>query len=740
MQTEIDRLRQRVSELEKQLKQGYQSEARYKTVAEHANDWVYWISPEGNYFFMSPSCESITGYSIAEFCENPELMDSIVHPDDRPLISLSIPNELTYGHHKGVDFRIITKKGEERWINHICQPIYDEKGQLQGTRASNRDITERKRVEKGLQSILDTTNEGFIQFDNDYRVRRVNPAMCRIIGMKESELLGRSFFELLDRSEKTDLEQQLQQREQGKTGVYEIAFTKPDGSKTYCQFNTTPIYDNGGVKSGSFAMVTDQTSRKELEMALRGAKKQAESANQAKSQFLANMSHEIRTPLNSIVGFSQILTKLSRKLELPEDFRHYLENIQTSGENLSELINNILDLSKIEAGKMSLTMEDINLKLLVQGIFHVTRALALEKNVQLTYELDPELPELIVSDRTRLHQILMNLLNNALKFTPSGKKVTLAVLRTQNDVVIKVIDEGIGIPESRKQMIFKAFEQVDDSMTRLYGGTGLGLTIVKRAVELMNGSVQLRSEEGKGSEFVITIPLIEGKVGQVEEYDPKWEEIEFSADNKVLVIEDEPTNREMITVLFKELGIEIEAAATGQEGIKKVKEQIPDLILMDMHMPGMDGIEATRQIRLEHQGESIPIIALSADAFVDQKEAALEVGVSDYLTKPLDFKKIVPLLTKYLRQDPTREREKRNASELLPMTPELRQKLLAEFRVLKAIPPFDAKEIKLQAQKMMKLCEHYDSPFYDLLLQIQKASLTRQSQRIPILLKEVEND
>lgn len=733
-------MRKQLEEKNAVIEASKQSEIRYKTVAEYANDWVYWIAPEGSYLFMSPSCKVITGYSIEEFSKDPNLMDAIIHPEDRSLISLAIPDELKKGHLKGIDFRIITKNGEERWINHICQPVYNNLGDHLGTRASNRDITERKLVEKGVKSILETTNEGFIQFDNLANILDVNPAMCRILDTTESLLIGRNFYDFLDRDGKKEFNYQLKQRKKGKTGIYEIAFTRIDGSKIYCQFNGTPIYGFKGLKSGSFAMVTNLTKRKELEIELRRAKKQAESANKAKSQFLANMSHEIRTPLNSIVGFSQILSKLSKKLDLPNDFRHYLENIHSSGENLSELINNILDLSKIEAGKMVLHRENINLRLLIQGIYHVNRAIAAETQVVLKYDIAPELPEFVQTDRTRLHQILMNLINNAIKFTPAKKSVLLRAQRVDHFIVFQVEDQGIGIPDIRKEHIFQAFEQGDVSMSRQYGGTGLGLAIAKRASELLDGTISIESEEGVGSTFTVKIPLVIANPIAERKVQQNWEDVEFAPDNRVLVIEDDPTNQEMIEVLFKELGIEVEKANNGLIGFEKAVSMQPDLVLMDMHMPGVDGLETTQKIRAHPKGKTIPIVALSADAFLEQQNAALKVGVTDYLTKPLDFKKIIPILAKFLRLEASCFINPRPVNDLKPMNSEIEQEILQEFKYLADIPPFDAKEIKLQVQKMLKICERYNTPFFDVLLKIQKASLSRNSQSIPYLLKEVLHD
>ncbi|MBU2645003.1 PAS domain S-box protein [bacterium] len=736
---ELETLRERIAQLERLVTESQRERDFFRIVADYTYDWDYWLGPEENFIYISPSCERITGYKVEEFMKNPGLLDSIIHPEDRSRISLTFFNELRSNHLDGIDFRIITKTGEERWINHNCQPVPGIGGQAFGRRASNRDVTDRKQAEKAVQDILDTATEGFLQIDNQARILKINPALCQILGRPESEIKGHTVFDFLDGKNSRKYRHQLDERSKLKSGVYELAISRPDGRQVTCLMNAAPTFDAKGRKSGSFAMVHDINERKLLEIQLRNAKHQAESASSAKSRFLANMSHEIRTPLNSILGFAQLLMKKARKLALPKDFQHYLANIQSSGENLSELINNILDLSKIEAEKTTLSQENINLRLLVQGIFHINKSQALKKSVHFNYEFDPDLPEVIRSDRTKLHQILINLVSNAIKFTPANKKVVLSALRDGDWLFLQVHDEGIGIPANRLPYIFDAFEQGDESMTRHHGGTGLGLAIVKQVTELLGGTVTVDSQVGKGSLFRVRIPLLEAEGEEIRESEIHWEEIRFAADNRVLVVEDEPTNQEMIAVLFRELGLEIIIAANGQQGIDQALTLQPDLVLMDMHMPGIDGMEATQQIRQDSRGRKIPIVALSADAFIDQQKAALKAGVSEYLTKPLNFKKLIPVLHRYLRCDITGKPALREADHLPPLPGEFVEIMKAEFRTLAGIPPFDGKAVKIQVEKMLTVCKDYDTPYKAVLANIQNASQSRNSQLIPQLIREVRH-
>ncbi|HAS39767.1 MAG TPA: hypothetical protein DCS93_04780 [Microscillaceae bacterium] len=486
------------------------------------------------------------------------------------------------------------------------------------------------------------------------------------------------------------------------------------------------------IKANETQLQAHVEELKDAQKQLLEAQDQAYKANEAKTRFLANMSHEIRSPLNAISGFSQILLDKSEKLPMPAEFHQFLQNINQSSQNLSELINNILDLSKIEAGKTELFLEDLDFKQLFQGVYHINQGNATQKNVQLTYSYDSVLPVYITIDRTKINQVLMNLVSNALKFTPTEGRVTMKAHKEvqqqalsqsthQEWLVLEVADEGIGIPEDKLEHIFEAFEQSDNTITRRFGGTGLGLAITKKMVEMMEGSITVVSQEGKGSTFTVKLPLKPTDQNKQALPEKTYEPHQFAADNVVLIAEDNIFNQQVLKVYFKRFPFEVYVVENGKLAVDKAKEVKPDLILMDLHMPEMSGLEATRAIRQINEFVNLPIVAVSADAFIQQQQNALNAGMNDYLTKPVNLKKLKEVLVRYLKIN--EELQDASGTEVATnvLTPEHLEQMQSCLETLKKIPVFKSGDLLEQIKKLRNLIPRGQTQYMTLIDALEDA-------------------
>ncbi len=480
-----------------------------------------------------------------------------------------------------------------------------------------------------------------------------------------------------------------------------------------------------------YTLLEEQITKQTHELNI--ARKKNKNVNLARTQFLADMNHEIRTPVNAIIGFSQLLKKKGEQLHLPDDFQHYLESIQNSGAKLSELIDNVLEFSRIDSERIVLEIEKIDIRLMIQGIYHANKEQAVRKDIRLKYEFDEQTPLYVHSDRAALNKVLMTLVDNAIKHTPAEKSVIIKTASNKESFLLMVEDQGIGIPHHKRSQVFKAFDRIKNDRPKELDNTGLSLAIIKKIVEKLKGDIWFTSQEGKGSLFTVAIP--QKKKGLLSENKYQCPDINklFSSDNRILVVEDSPSNQEMFQALLQELGPEVWVADTEKEGIKTARNIKPDLILINLHMPGMDK-EGCKMIRQIHKTEEIshtPIIALSADRFHHKQEDIKLEDSIEYLIRPYDLERLITLLKKYLRplKDYSTEKKevgKKKATEGMEgktiksnLPEEAEKQLLDNFKALAQIPIYKGGTLLNLIRQMLKTCGNYNSIYPPILKQIE---------------------
>jgi PAS domain S-box-containing protein len=551
------------------------------------------------------------------------------------------------------------KDGSFYWVATTIVPVLDADGRPLRYVSIRTDITAEKALDEELlqqraflASIAEAVGDGILVEDEQGECVFANQEAAQLLGCTRASLLGRRLHgEIVESIGPVDIALSTCEPAAGPElnwlpGRYEGQFIGRDGRRLPVLVSVQAMAPSSGIR-GTVIAFRDHSEERYQRDALRRARAAADQANQAKSAFLANMSHEIRTPLNGVLGLARLA--LDEAIEAPR-LRRYLEGILESASALTELITDVLDLSKIEAGKLSIQRVDFDLHELLLSVRRGFHELAAAKQVELPLRVEPDVPVHVTGDPVRVRQIVSNFLSNAIKFTPHGHVQLTAGMTAEGQIRLAVTDTGIGIEAQILARLFRPFVQADDSTTRHFGGSGLGLSICAALADEMGGRVGAESEPGQGSVFWAELPLqtsqaqTPGKVSAA----PELEDMTLSG-MRVLLVEDNETNIVIASAMLSRWGAEVTTAQGGREALELIdrERQHFNLVLMDLHMPGMSGYEVTAALRARYSAETLPIVALTAAAFEEDRERCRSAGMNDFVTKPVSAERLHATLAKW---------------------------------------------------------------------------------------------
>lgn len=673
-------LTQDITQRKKAEERERDADRRFRDMADNVPGVIYQLAenPDGTrrFNYVSPRVRDIFGIAPEDWTNDTNALK--IHPDDEARYNAALSESKRTLKPLQFEGRYVLPNGEERWWEGVAKPTLHKASGATIFNGLILDIGERKRAEAKqreadelIRGVMENSLDGLMLFKavrdrygviTDFEFLLCNPSGAAMVKRPADDLRGQSLLREFPAHRHNGLfNLYVHVTESGKPEESELYYDG-DGLNFWMSLKVSRFQD------GSVVSFSDITARKLAEETLQNlnetleakvaerteelesAKEAADSANSAKSEFLANMSHEIRTPMNSILGFTELLHEQVQG----EKQRSYLSAVSSSGKTLMRLINDILDLSKIEAGRMDIAYEPVDITQAIREVGTMFSAKLQEKGLQLLVESDVSTPVGMMLDEIRLRQILFNLVGNAVKFTDKGYiKIILKTAPAETPrhirLTLAVEDTGIGIPEAQQQAVFEAFRQQEGQSARKYGGTGLGLTITKRLVEMMNGEISVESALGKGSRFTATFRSVEtvelGKLLAAEDAEA-WSTVQFE-NPQILVVDDVQLNRELVEGLLAHSNVQIIEATNGKAAVEAASAHTPKLILMDLLMPEMDGYEATRLIKANPITKHIPIIALTASAMKEEM-GTIATLCDGYLRKPITKQELVSEMMKFL--------------------------------------------------------------------------------------------
>lgn len=588
--------------------------------------------------FVSDAVERVTGWGAKDFVAGRVTFAQLIHPDDNVVVAEAVNKALAEDRHYMIEYRLRTRHRGEIWVSETGSGKRDANGQLEWIDGVLMDITEPRRRAAEFEGLANAVNRALavLEIDINGRIITANAPFLELTGYTLDDLCGQPHdmlcppAELASDAYRSKIDEGLRK---GQFVTSDVLRLGKDGRCVWMHATYNPVFDANGEICKVTMLAQDMTERRAMELALVEAKERAEQAAAARAAFLANMSHEIRTPMNAILGFTELLMDTP----LDEGQRRHLGTVRASARSLLGLLNNILDTAKLDKGAMELEQADFSLRAVCEQTLASLRLGAARKGLALHLDYADTLPEHFLGDALRVQQVLLNLLGNAIKFTEQGQ-VDLKVNREGDRIHFCISDTGIGIPADRLDSIFAPFAQADASTSRRFGGTGLGTTISRQLVELMGGRIRVESQVGVGSHFHVTLPLPPGKAqahpDQTEQGLPPL---------SILVADDVAQNTELLHLLLGREGHRIVVASDGMEAVACFAQQGFDVILMDVHMPGMDGLSAARAIRQQESVEgrsATPIIALTASVLEEDRLAALAAGMNGFAVKPVELPRL----------------------------------------------------------------------------------------------------
>ncbi len=632
-------------------------------IMESINDYIAVCDMDNNLIYVSPGAYRMLGYNDPS--EYPFVTISNVHTDEyaKKIIEIGLPAALRDGTWTSMG-ELKRRDGSIIPIEQTVFPVHNKKMEIMGMATVMRDMREKIEADRilneaqlMLRKIIDTVPSGIFWKDKNSIFLGANSRFARDANIENpDDLIGKNDYDLYKKEiadAYTENDRNIFETRQDVL-FFEEPLQTPEGEELWLSTSKILLSDDNGEPMVLLGMYTDITDRKKNEEKLELAMQQAEAANNAKSEFLSRMSHEIRTPMNAIIG----MIKIGQSTSDSEKMQYCLGKIDDASRHLLGLINDILDMSKIEANKLELVNAPFSLSASIDNIVSIITVKAEEKNIALSVSLDEGEDYRFIGDELRLSQVFTNLLSNSVKFTPDGGTVSLKISQRQKgdsvELFAEITDNGIGISPEQQARLFNSFEQAESSIARRFGGTGLGLAISRRIVELMGGSVGVKSEIGKGSRFYFSVLLERAPEGS-DIYEGAANSVKTVTDfrgRKLLLAEDIEINREIVTTLLEDTGIDITCAENGEQALQIFSKNPDDfdIILMDIQMPVMDGIEATKYIRALDfkKAKTIPIIAMTANAFKEDIEQCKDAGMSDHIGKPIDLHETLSKISKHI--------------------------------------------------------------------------------------------